>query len=250
MSSAPMTQVTIDLDSVNAKLEGAPASRIVEWAVEAFGDGLVLTTSFGVQSTVMLHLVTRIHPGISVVWIDTGFNFPATYRFAKDLARRLSLNLKIYQSHLSPARMVALHGRLWEQGKEGLDKYDRIRKLDPRDRAFDDLNVRGWLSGPRRDQTELRKNMRIVEKSNTVYAVHPILHWAAKDVHDYLRKNDLPSHPLHEKGYASIGDWHSTLPVGGDLDERTGRFAGLKQECGLHLPETPEEDDSRMASGL
>src|SRR5690606_23489534 len=107
-----------------------------------------------------------------------------------------------------------------------------------------------WLAGLRKGQTEHRKHLRHVELQGDTYKVHPILTWTTKAVHEYLKRHDLPYHPLHEQGYASIGDWHSTRPVGAGEDERAGRFGGLKQECGLHLPKSPEENASREASGL
>ena len=240
----------IDLDAINRQLAGDDARRIVRWAHGQFGDRLVMTTSFGAQSAVMLHLVTQIVPDIPVVWIDTGFSFPETYRFADDLVKQLRLNLRVYQSPLSPARMVALHGRLWEQGREGLDTYDRIRKIEPRDRAFKELSAAGWLTGPRRSQTAFRQGLQIVEPFGKIFKIHPILEWTTKQVHAYLKTHGLSYHPLVDQGYSSIGDWHSTEAVAGDLDDRQGRFRGLKQECGLHLPATNEENESRNSSGL
>ncbi len=95
-----------------AQLENASAQARIEWAYAAYGDGLVMTTSFGVQAAVMLHLVTRIVPRIPVVFIDTGYLFPETYRFADELTRRLDLNLKTYVPATTAARQEALHGKL------------------------------------------------------------------------------------------------------------------------------------------
>jgi len=245
-----VANTNLDLDEVNHKLRLVTAEHVVQWAAEIFGDGLMMTSSFGVQSAVMLHLVTRVVPDIPVIWIDTGFNFPETYTFGEDLTKRLGLNLKVYQSDLSPARMVAIHGRLWEQGKRGLDRYDVIRKIEPRDRAFQDLGVKSWFSGLRRDQTQFRKMLRKVEYFGSVVKIHPILDWTSEDVDAYLKQHDLPYHPLREKGYTSIGDWHSTKPSEGGSDSRDGRFQGLKQECGLHLPQSEAEIASRDSSGL
>ncbi len=250
MAGAQLTESRIDLAAWNRQLEGEDAQAIVSWAVQTFEDGLVMTTSFGVQSAVMLHLVTQVVPGIPVIWIDTGFNFPETYRFADDLIKRLKVNLKVHQADMSPARMVALHGRLWEQGKAGLDQYDRIRKIEPRDRAFGELNVRAWLTGPRREQTDFRSTLRRVERLGDIVKIHPIRDWTGRQVEEYLERHDLPYHPLHERGYASVGDWHSTTATAGDDYQRSGRFQGLKQECGLHLPQSEAESASRDSSGL
>lgn len=242
---------SIDLDATNARLDGVDATAVVEWAAGTFGEGLVMSSSFGAQAAVMLHLVTRVVPDVPVIFIDTGFHFPETYQFADAMTRRLGLNLKVYAPDLSPAWMVARHGRLWEDGtKESLDLYDRMRKVEPMQRALRELSVTGWLAGLRRGQTDHRAQLRHVEKQGDRYKVHPILRWTSKDVYGYLKKHDLPTHPLYEQGYASIGDWHSTFKVGETDHERAGRFAGLKQECGLHLPASAEENASRESSGL
>lgn len=240
----------LDLDSINHKLADTPATDIVRWARDQLGDRLILTSSFGAQAAVMLHLVTRVVPDMPILFIDTGFHFQETYAFMHKLAQRLDLNMKVYQSWMSPAHMVAIHGRLWEQGKDGLDKYDRIRKVEPMQRALRELEPRAWFAGLRRTQTDHRAQLRHVELQDHIYKVHPILTWTTTNVHEYLKAHDLPYHPLHDQGYPSIGDWHSTLPVGESDDDRAGRFQGLKQECGIHLPQTEAEDASRFSSGL
>jgi phosphoadenosine phosphosulfate reductase len=239
----------IALEAARRSLADASAEKIVAWAASRFGDGLVLSTSFGIQSAVMLHLVTRIVPHVPVVWVDTGYLPPETYRFADELTRRLDLDLRVFQSELSPARMEALHGRLWErEDLASLDLYDRIRKVEPMRRALDALGATAWLSGIRAEQTEHRRRMRVLEPQDGRVKVSPILSWSSRDVHAYLRRHDLPVHPLFEQGYATVGDWHSSRPVSAGEDERATRFGGRVQECGLHLSD--EEDESLSASGL
>ncbi|MFP4144374.1 MAG: phosphoadenylyl-sulfate reductase [Phycisphaeraceae bacterium] len=250
MSSTPQLTQPLDLDAVNARLEGADAMCVFEWAAERFGDRLVMTSSFGAQSAVMLHLATRAKPDIPVIFIDTGYLFPETYRFAMDLTERLGLNLQVYRPQMTTGWLEALHGRLWEQGREGLEKYHRIVKVEPMQRALEELDVAAWAAGLRGQQTRHRASLRRVEMQGGRYKIHPILTWSTRDVHAYLEKHDLPYHPLYEQGYASIGDVHSTLPVTAGEDERSGRFGGHAQECGLHLPTTREEDQSRESSGL
>ena len=106
---------------------------VVEWSAETFGDGLVMSTSFGIQAAVMLHLVTKVVPNLPVIWVDTGYLPLETYKFAETLTARLELNLKVYQSTMSPARMEALYGKLWEQDDvEAFNLYDRrYAKLNP-----------------------------------------------------------------------------------------------------------------------
>lgn len=246
----PETGGELDLDVANAGLEGKSAEAIVRWAGERFGRGLVLSSSFGAQSAVMLHLVTRVLPEIPVVWVDTGYLFPETYRFAAELTERLGLNLKVYSPAMTPARFEAVHGKTWEEGVEGLDAYHEVFKVEPMRRALRELGATAWFAGLRAKQSDTRASLRALGAQDGVVKVHPILSWTTKQVHDYLTDHDLPYHPLVEQGYASIGDVHSTRPITAGEDERAGRFGGLKQECGIHLPTTREEAESRDASGL
>jgi phosphoadenosine phosphosulfate reductase len=220
--------------STRIDLEKATAEARVRWAVENFGAGLVMTTSFGIQAAVMLHLVTRVVPDIPVIFIDTGYLFPETYRFADELARRLTLNLKIYNPTLTAARQEALYGKQWEQGIEGLKRYNFINKIEPMERAVRELGATAWLAGLRRSQASSRGNLRVVEKQNRITKVHPIIDWDNRRVHRYLTEHDLPYHPFWEQSYASVGDWHSTAKQLDGMTEEETRFGGLKRECGLH----------------
>ncbi|MGJ3252611.1 MAG: phosphoadenosine phosphosulfate reductase [Elainellaceae cyanobacterium] len=256
MVGVTLEKPDLDLDVINQQLGDQRATKdathIVKWSAETFEEGLVMSTSFGIQSAVMLHLVTRIVPDIPVIWVDTGYLPAKTYRFAEDLTERLELNLKVYQSPMSPARMEAIHGRLWAQNDmESLNRYDQIRKVEPMQRALQDLNATAWLAGLRADQTEHRKTMSLVGRQAGVYKISPILYWHSKDVYDYLMAHNLPYHPMFDEGYVTVGDWHSSRPLmADDANERDTRFQGLKQECGLHLPQTPGEAESLDSSSL
>lgn len=217
-------------------LEKATAEERVKWAHATFGEGLVMTTSFGIQSAVMLHLVTQIVPKIPVIFIDTGYLFPETYRFADELTRRLDLNLKTYVPASTAAQQEALHGKLWEQGLDGLKRYNFTNKVEPMDRAVRELGATAWLAGLRRTQSNTREALPVVQRQNKVAKVHPIIDWDNRTVHRYLTKFDLPYHPLWEQGYVSVGDWHSTSKLEPGMNEQDTRFGGLKRECGLHEP--------------
>ncbi len=242
----------LDLEAVNRQLANAKAPRIVEWAAETFGDGLVMSTSFGIQAAVMLYMVTRVVPDIPVIWVDTGYLPPETYRFAEELTERLKLNLKVYQSSMSPARMEALYGRLWaEDNVEALNSYDQLRKVEPMQQALRELKATAWLAGLRRNQTNHRQTLELVNSQGEQYKVLPILEWNSKDIYEYLTAHDLPYHPFFDLGYVSVGDWHSSRPLtADDQNERDTRFHGLKQECGLHLPLTPGQAESLDSSTL
>ncbi len=242
----------LDLSLVNEQLKNANAEAIIEWGVQTFGDRLVMSTSFGIQAAVMLHLVTRIVPDIPVIWIDTGYLPTETYIFAEELTQRLNLNLKVYQSPLSPARMEALYGKLWQQKDlEALNRYDQIRKVEPMQRALRELNAIAWLAGLRRNQTSHRQNLQPIVKQGNQYKVLPILDWNSRDIYQYLTAYNLPYHPYFDQGYVSVGDWHSSRPLtADDENERDTRFHGIKQECGLHLPLSPEAAQSLDSSTL
>jgi phosphoadenosine phosphosulfate reductase len=215
-------------------LEIASATERVRWAHETYGDQLVLTTSFGVQSAVMLHLVTMQIPEIPVIFVDTGYLFPSTYTFAASLTERLKLNLKTYTPLQTAAQQEALHGKLWEQGIDGIQRYNRINKVEPMNRAVQGLGAIAWLSGLRRSQSSSRGERSVVETQNKVTKIYPIIDWSDRNIYQYLTKNSLPYHPLWDQGYVSVGDWHSTKKLGEGMTQEDTRFGGLKRECGLH----------------
>ncbi len=243
---------TLDLDALNQQLATDKADKIVAWAAETFADGLVMSTSFGIQAAVMLHLVTRVVPDIPIIWVDTGYLPEETYVFAEELSQRLKLNLKVYQSPISPARMEALHGRLWSQKEvDSLNRYDQIRKVEPMQRALQELKATAWLAGLRRGQTHHRQSLQVVNRQREQYKILPILNWNSRDIYQYLTAYDLPYHPYFDQGYVTVGDWHSSRPLmADDESDRDTRFHGLKQECGLHLPLSPEAAQSLDSSTL
>jgi phosphoadenosine phosphosulfate reductase len=219
---------------LGASLETATAEQRVQWAVERYGDRLAMTTSFGVQSAVMLHLVTRIVPAIPVIFIDTGYLFPETYRFARELTQKLNLNLKRYVPAMTAAEQEALYGKQWEQGLDGLKRYNQINKVEPMNRAVGELGLTAWLAGLRRSQSSTRENLKVLQQQNKVAKIHPILDWDNRQVHRYLTAHGLSYHPLWDQGYVSVGDWHSTTKLMDGMREEDTRFGGVKRECGLH----------------
>jgi phosphoadenosine phosphosulfate reductase len=238
----------LDLDGANEDLADASAAEIVRWAARAFGGRLAVSSSFGAQSAVMLHLVSQNAPRTPVIFIDTGYLFEETYRFAAELTERLDLDVRVYAPRLTAAYQEAVHGKLWEQGEEGIRRYLQLNKVEPMKRALGDIDPIAWLAGLRADQTEHRGSLRVVDEQNGRIKVHPILDWSQQDVDAYMARHDLPYHPLFDQGYRSIGDWHSTLPTLPDQDPRDGRILGKKRECGIHL--TDEQNKSLTSSRL
>ncbi|PWV61748.1 phosphoadenylyl-sulfate reductase [Plasticicumulans acidivorans] len=220
--------------ALSAWLEGVPAIERVEWASAQFGEHLVLSSSFGAQSAVCLHMATTVNPSIPVILIDTGYLFPETYRFIDELADRLRLNLHVYRSSKGPAWQEATYGRLWEQGLDGLNRYNYINKVEPMARALDGLDAKGWISGLRRQQAKSRVDLGVLLARKGRIKIHPIIEWNDYDVYQYLQRFDLPYHPLWEKGYVSIGDVHTTSRLLDGMTEEETRFFGLKRECGIH----------------
>lgn len=218
----------------NRRLANAPAQQRVEWALEHLPGNPVLTSSFGAQATVSLHLVTQFAPEIPVILVDTGYLFPETYRFADELTEKLNLNLKVYRSELSPAWQEARHGSRWQQGIDGLDAYNEANKVQPMRRALRELGAGTWFAGLRRGQARTREQLPYLERTGDRWKVHPIADWTDRDVHRYLKAHDLPYHPLWEQGYVSIGDHHSTRPIHEVGTPEETRFLGLKRECGIH----------------
>lgn len=224
----------IDIKEVNLKLETASPLTRVEWALENLPPNHIVSSSFGAQSAVMLHLLNTVAPNIPIVLTDTGYLFQETYVFIDELTDNLKLNLKVYRSDLSPAWQEARFGRLWENGIEGIETYNKLNKVDPMKRALDELSAGTWFAGLRRSQSDSRANLSVLQKQQGQFKVHPIIDQSNRELHQYMKKYSLPYHPLWEKGYVSIGDWHTTRKFEEGMTEEETRFFGLKRECGLH----------------
>lgn len=220
---------------INQVFAGMNAGERVAWLHRQFGSRLVLSSSFGLQAAVMLHLVREHAPEVPVIWLDTGYLFPETYQYAEQLIESMGLNIKVYQPKYSAARQEALFGKLWEQGEEGSNRYALINKVEPMNRALIDLGADIWMSGLRKSQSSTRADRDFAEQQKRTLKVYPILDWADAQVAAYFYEHDLPRHPLEAQGYQTMGDWHSTRPVGDDDSAETSRFNGEKYECGLHL---------------
>ena len=228
----------------------SPQDRLA-WAYQRFGSGFALTTSFGIQSAVLLHMLSQLPDGdaIPVIWVDTGYLPEETYRYSAQLTELLKIRLVVAQSAMSPARMEALHGRLWDSGKlDDLEMYHQIRKVEPLDRALAQLEVSCWASGVRRVQTDHRRSMTLLDPIRERLSLRPLLDWTQKDIYYYMQDNNLPQHPLFEQGFSTVGDWHSSAPDRSDLSGRNTRFGGLKQECGIHVPQ--EAVEGLMGDGI
>ena len=232
--SAAIAEEEAGLDSLNRTLERLSAEQRIEQALHSLPGNHIMTSSFGIQGALMLHLVTRVAPGIPVVLVDTGYLFPETYNFIDQLTDRLQLNLHVFRAELSPDWQESRYGRLWEQGLAGIEHYNRINKVEPLQRALKTLDVGSWFAGLRRQQSASRAALPVVRVQDGRYKIHPVVDWHNRDVHRYLQQHRLPYHPLREKGYASVGDIHTSRPLEPGMHEEETRFFGLKRECGIH----------------
>lgn len=219
----------------NERFAGLGAEDRVAWSLQNLPGKAVLSSSFGAQAAVSLHMVTQQRPDIPVIFVDTGYLFPETYRFVDELTERLKLNLQVYRSHTSPAWQEARYGKRWQQGVEGIAAYNRENKVEPMERALRELDAGVWFAGLRRIQSESRSQVPYLSWSQgDRWKVHPIADWTDRDIHRYLGQHGLPYHPLWDQGYISIGDVHTTRPLHEVTNASETRFFGLTRECGLH----------------
>jgi phosphoadenosine phosphosulfate reductase len=221
----------------NQTLKDMKPQEMLTWGYEKFDNQFAITTSFGIQSSVLLNMVSKLclQGKIKIFWIDTGYLPPETYQYAEKLIEDLSLEVEVLQSELSPARMEAIYGKLWETNKvSDLDKYHELRKIKPLENGLEKYNIYCWASGVRAGQTENRNKMRSLDIIRKRISLRPLLNWTNKDIFYYMKENNLPAHPLFSKGYSTVGDWHSSTPDGITTKGRDTRFGGMKQECGIH----------------
>ena len=223
-----------DPAQLSADMQDLRAGQRLELLRERLGSRLVASTSFGLQAAVMLKLLHEHAPDVPVVFIDTGFLFPETYQYADKLMEKFPLDYRIYQPTISSARIQALWGNLWENGKDGSERYGLLTKIEPMNRALREIGGDVWISGLRRAHSETRQVRALAEQQKKTTKVYPILDWADAQVDLFFHHNHLPRHPLAEQGYVTMGDWHSTRPSEDGTADGT-RFNGERYECGLHL---------------
>lgn len=241
MKSIATRHVQIDAPALQAEMAELDAGSRIRILSERFPGRVMATSSFGLQAAVMLQLMKLHAPDVPIVFVDTGYLFPETYRYAEELQEFIGFEPVVYVPTMTAARQEALKGRLWEQGREGADEYGRLNKIEPMNRALQDLGADVWISGLRRSQSKTRSDRGVVEQQSRTTKIYPILEWTDDEVETFMMEHALPRHPLGALGYRTMGDWHSTRPVedGGSAEDT--RFGGEKYECGLHL-DSGEQD--------
>ena len=229
----------LDLDVLNPAFEKMDAVKIIDWSYRQFGEDLVMTSSFGDQAVVLIHLATQIKPDIKIIFIDTGYLFPETHVFMEQVRQRFNLNVWTYRTKNDPLQWLKTAGENEPTWRNDIDACCAANKNEPMERAFKTIGAKAYLRGIRREQNIKRQTDKFIEWSPRYgcYAIAPMLNWTRKDVGLYMKQHDLPYHPLVEKGYLSIGcnPLSCTRPVQIGQDPRSGRWAGTgKLECGIN----------------
>ncbi|HTJ32433.1 MAG TPA: phosphoadenylyl-sulfate reductase [Dactylosporangium sp.] len=229
---ARSTEESIELaKAASARLENQPAEKIVEWAAAQFGDRFCVTSSFA--DAVLAHVVSRVVPGVPVIFLDTGLHFAETLRVREIVQRTLPVTVRSIRPRQTVAEQDAEHGpRLYARDP---DECCFLRKIEPLERALEDYDA--WAAGLRRDESPSRANTPIVsfEQARGKFKVSPLAQWTQADVDAYISRYNVPVNALMRQGYASVGCWPCTrrTPPGGD--PRGGRWPMFdKTECGLH----------------
>jgi phosphoadenosine phosphosulfate reductase len=210
-STNPLT-LPANIVEANADLEGSSATEIITWAL-ARASNPVISTNFRPRSAALLHMVTRACPDIPVIWVDTGYNTPATYRYIEELRERLALNLRAYTPHVTVARRAA-SGGLPGNDSPQFSRFVHETKLEPFERAFNELKPDVWFTGVRRDQNEFRSGLGVISRgAQNTLRVAPVFDWNEQALAAYLRAHGVPDN----EDYVD-----PTKP-------------GAKLECGLQL---------------
>lgn len=222
------------LPQIGSRLEEKHPVEIVRAAMEEYGSDVAMSSSFQTQSMPLLHMVSRVAPDLPVIFLDTGYHFPATLEFRDQVVETLDLNLKVMRATMSREEFLRRHGDDLYARDPDLCCY--INKVEPMERATEAMKA--WISGIRRDQTGARASIDVVEgNEDGLIRIHPLATWTAEDVEAYREKHELPEHPLQAQGYVSVGCAPCTDPVEGEVSgrQRAGRWSGTeKTECGLH----------------
>jgi phosphoadenosine phosphosulfate reductase len=204
--------------------EAMPAQEILAAVLAAFPGKVALACSFQKEETVLLDMLFAVEPKARVFAIDTHHLFPETYAYWRDVEQRYGTTIEVFAG-------PPVEDGLWETKP---DLYLAIAKVAPLVTALGELDA--WITGIRRDQAPTRANAPKVgwDAQHELWKANPLADWTDDDCWAYIRERGLPYNELHDRGYASIGDTHSTLPGAG----REGRWAGTdRTECGLHTTE-------------
>ncbi|SHG27836.1 phosphoadenylylsulfate reductase (thioredoxin) [Fodinibius roseus] len=214
----------VNKEKINQSLSTKIVDARVAQVFNSF-EGVLVTSSFGTTSAVLLHLVSRIRPDHPIYFIDTGYHFEETLRYKKRLTRLLDLN--VIDLRPDPRRhAMTEQQQLWSQDA---GRCCRVNKVEPIKEIKEKHDV--WMSGLIGFQNRHRSTLRIIDRQDEMLKFYPLIDWGSSLVREYIAGHGLPQHPLKEKGYHSVGCTHCTAPGVG----REGRWSEQsKTECGLH----------------
>jgi phosphoadenosine phosphosulfate reductase len=205
-----------------ADVESWPAERVLEYVLAEFPGRVALACSFQKEESVLLDMLLALEPKARVFTIDTHHLFPETYELWREVERRYGTKIEAFEA-------PEVEDKLWETKP---DLYLAVAKVQPLTRALLDLDC--WITGVRRDQAPTRAGAAKLgwDEAHELWKANPLAGWSDDDCWAYIRERGLPYNALHDRGYASIGDSHSTLPGAG----REGRWSGSdRTECGIHV---------------
>lgn len=213
------------------ELEGASAEKIIEWAAGHFGEKFCVTSSMA--DAVLVHLASRVVPGVDVIFLDTGLHFPETLRVRDQVTRTIPVTVRSVRPQLTVGQQDGLYGpRLFNKDP---DACCDLRKVQPLARALEDYDA--WAAGLRRDESPTRARTPVVhyEYARAKVKVNPLAAWTVSDVDAYIARYNVPVNQLLKQGYGSVGCWPCTRRTKPGEDPRAGRWAMFeKTECGLH----------------
>ncbi|MBI3306954.1 MAG: phosphoadenylyl-sulfate reductase [Candidatus Omnitrophica bacterium] len=224
----------IELKKLNAEFESKKPQEIIAWALGEFSGHIAMTSSFGPESGVLLHMMSQVEPRTPVLFLETGYHFPETLAYRDQLVKLFGLKNVIDLRADAARKAKVVNDYAGVPYEKNPDLCCQINKVEPLDEVL--KNYEAWMSGIRRNQTDFRKAVRIIEEyEGGIYKISPLANFTSRDAWWYLKEHQIPQHPLYEKGYLSIGCWPCTKPVQTGDDERSGRWAGMsKKECGIH----------------
>jgi len=222
---------------LDAELRHAHPLTILESAIEALGDKLALVSSFGAESAVLLHMVSRLKPDMPILFLDTGMLFGQTLDYRKALAAKLGLTgVRDLRPAFNDLAVADPQAKLWQTDT---DACCHVRKVLPLDKALAEFD--GWITGRKRFHGGDRLSLPVVEHSDGQLKFNPLANWGKAELDAYMAEHELPAHPLVAQGFPSIGCWPCTKPVEEGQDVRAGRWAGSeKTECGIHVARAPD----------
>jgi phosphoadenosine phosphosulfate reductase len=214
--------------AVAPDLEYASAEEVLAYAVERFHPRLFVACSFQKEASVIMDMLVRIEPDARFFTLDTGVLFRETHDTWGELEERYGVKVEVFKG-MSLEEQASRHGdELWNRDP---DACCAIRKVSPLQQALSEVDA--WIAGVRRDQSPTRAHTEKLhwDEKHGLWKFNPLADWSERQVWDYLARNEVPYHPLHDRGYASIGCTHCTAPG----DGRDGRWAGHdKTDCGMH----------------